>query len=98
MRSWSFTAEVWLWPGEAAWHFVSLPKDLSAEIKEFYQGRTRGWGSLPVEATLGQTIWQTSIFPDNKSGQYLLPLKASVRKAEAIVAGSNCKVGLEILA
>ncbi|HEY4473963.1 MAG TPA: DUF1905 domain-containing protein [Candidatus Paceibacterota bacterium] len=30
------------------------------------------------------TVWNTSIFPDKKSGSYLLPLKAKIRKAENI--------------
>jgi hypothetical protein len=34
---------------------------------------------------VGKTEWDTSIFPDKKSGVYLLPTKASVRKAEGIV-------------
>lgn len=70
----------------AGWHFISVPKKESAEIKKAYAGRTKGWGSLPVEATIGKTSWKSSIFPDSKSGTYLLPLKAAIRKSERIYA------------
>jgi hypothetical protein len=77
-------ARVWLYPGPAAWHFVTLPKKQSAEIKSLFGKSQRGWGSLPVVATVGRTSWKTSIFADKKSDAYLLPLKAEVRKKEGI--------------
>lgn len=79
--------KVWLYPGAAAWHFVTLPKRQAAEIQDMFGAAARGWGSLPVVVTVGQTTWRTSIFPDKKSASYLLPIKASVRKAEGIEAG-----------
>ena len=83
-------AEVWLYPGESAsWHFVSVPKDISSEIRERFGERSRGWGSLPVTVTIGRTNWNTSIFPDKKSAAYLLPLKASVRAKERIRVGEE---------
>lgn len=93
-----FKAKVWLYPGEAAWHFVTLPGVQSAEIKDKYAGLTRGFGSLPVQVTLGNTIWKTSIFPDNKAKTYLLPIKSAVRKSESIKAGGQAKFSVEILA
>ena len=67
-------SQVFLYPGMGGWHFIGLPKKESQEIKEAFAAKTRGWGSLPVEVTLGKTHWKTSIFPDKKSGTYLLPL------------------------
>jgi hypothetical protein len=58
----------------------------------------RGWGSLPVEVTVGKTTWRTSIFPDKKAGAYLFPLKASVRKKEGISEGDMITLVLEIKA
>lgn len=43
-----------------------------------------GWGSVRVRAVLGGSAWDTSIFPDAKSGTYLLPLKASIRAKEGV--------------
>jgi len=79
-------SEVWLYPGMAGWHFVSLSKAQSEEIKKNYAAQKRGWGSLPVEVKLGKSTWRTSIFPDKRSGTYLLPLKSEIRKKEEIFA------------
>ena len=78
-------SKVFQYPGMAGWHFIGLPKKQSEEIKKSFATKTRGWGSLPVVVTLGKTSWKTSIFPDKKSGTYLLPLKADVRKKEGIM-------------
>lgn len=80
--------KVWLYPGDmAAWHFVNVEKKISEEIKAMRGKSARGFGSIPVRVTIGKTTWDTSIFPDKQSGTYLLPLKASVRRAETIDAG-----------
>jgi hypothetical protein len=84
------TEKVWIYPGDFAnWHFVTLTKKVGQEIKEKYGKNARGFGSLPVEVTIGQTTWKTSIFPDKSAGSYLLPLKAKVRKLEDIEAGET---------
>lgn len=90
-------AKVWLYPGLAAWHFVTLPKKESDEIKELFSDMKRGWGSLPVKVTIGETSWKTSIFPDKKAGAYLLPIKAELRKKEKISAGDLVGFLLEVL-
>lgn len=89
-------SEVWLYPGMAGWHFVSIPKKQSAEIKGNFHSMKRGWGSLPVTVTVGKTSWKTSIFPDKKTGTYLLPLKAEARKKERIVAGESITFSIQI--
>lgn len=92
---------VWLYPGPptggGSWHFVSIPQDISEDIKNNFGDMKRGWGSLPVMVTIGKTSWRTSIFPDKKAGGYLLPLKADVRKKEGIVADDKIELLLEIL-
>lgn len=92
-----FTAKVWLYPGESAnWHFVTLPPRMAAELKTRFHGLTKGFGSLPVTVTIGDTAWQTSIFPEKYSKSYLLPLKAAVRKKEDIYAGDEIAVSLTV--
>ncbi|MEK7146411.1 MAG: DUF1905 domain-containing protein [Patescibacteria group bacterium] len=91
-------SKVWLYPGMSGWHFISVPKKESEQIKEVFGALKRGWGSLPVEITLGKSTWRTSIFPDKKSGTYLLPLKADVRKKERILNGDSVNFLLEIKA
>jgi hypothetical protein len=81
----TFKAKVWVYAGQAAWHFVSVPKKESTRIKALFGGLQRGFGSFPVTVTVGKTSWRTSIFPDSKTGTYLLPIKAEVRKKENLV-------------
>jgi hypothetical protein len=93
-----FTAPLWLWAGKGAWHFITLPEDESQVIRMAVPrgGQNRGWGSVRVTATIGATSWNTSIFPDKKSGTYLLPVKAGVRKAEAFAVGDAVEVTLSL--
>jgi hypothetical protein len=90
-------SKVWIYPGKAAWHFVNLDKKQSQTIKRLFGGLSGGFGSLPVTVTLGKTKWKTSIFPDSKSGTYLLPLKSKVRKTENVTAGETIKFEIEIM-
>jgi hypothetical protein len=82
-HSFTFISQLWKYSGESAWHFITLPLDVSARIKFLQSGR-RGFGSVRVLATVGKSAFETSVFPDSKSGCYLLPVKASIRKAEKI--------------
>jgi hypothetical protein len=90
-------ARVWLYPGMTGWHFVTIPKNISDEIKQLFKDRTRGWGSLRVQVNLGETSWQTSIFPDKKEDAYLLPLKSEIRKKENITENDLINFILEVL-
>jgi hypothetical protein len=102
-------SEVWIYQGastpssnaaamKGAWHFVTLPKKQSEDIKKNFANVKRGWGSLPVMVTVGKTKWKTSIFSDKKSGAYVLPIKSEVRKKENIVKGKTVSFSLEIQA
>lgn len=80
-----FKAEVWKWPGFAGWHFVTLPKKISAEIKKF--GKSYGAGFVKVEAVVGKTTWMTALFPHKDSESYLLSIKKKVREKEGVWEG-----------
>ena len=80
----------------AGWHFLMVSKKESDEIKKHFGTKKRGWGSLPVAVTLGKTNWKTSIFPDKKSGTYLLPLKADIRRKEEVAQGDTVTFTLDI--
>ena len=94
--SFRFEARVWLYPEMAGWHFVSVPSEVSNRIDFSFGDRKRGFGSLPVVVTVGKTEWRTSIFPDKKSGCYLLPVKANVRKKEGISENDVIKIVIGI--
>lgn len=81
-------AKVWRWKQDAGWHFATVPKAQSAQIRSRFAGVRRGWGSVPVRVKIGQTEWETSLFPQGKTGSYLFAIKASVRNAEGIEEGS----------
>ena len=92
----TITAYLWLYPGHASWHFITIPQDISSEISTTYAEHKRGWGSLPVTVTVGNTTWETSIFPDKEAQGYLLPVKALVRKKETIRADQEITFTLQI--
>ena len=95
-----FEAELWVWAArrDDSWTFVSLPVDVSDEIRDRTGGQRRGFGSVRVEARVGTTIWRTSIFPDSKrAGAYVLPIKQAVRKANALTPGDRVAVTVEVL-
>ena len=92
-----FENKVWIYNTvKAAWHFITLPKSLAQEINDLFGDQTKGWGSIPVEVSVGETKWLTSIFPDKKKKSYVLPLKAEVRKSENISEGKAVKVEITI--
>jgi hypothetical protein len=93
----TFTAPLWLWNGKGAWHFITLPADEAGLLRMAVpKGRNRGWGSVRVRARIGETSFATSLFPDSKSGSYLLPVKADVRKAEGLRPGDAVVVTLSL--
>lgn len=88
---------VWIWKGgQGAWHFVTIPAARSREIERNHGGSVRGWGSIPVEVTLGKTSWKTSIFPYSKVKGFILPIKAAVRKKEALKSKDTITFALAI--
>ena len=95
-KQYKVKAKIWLYQGPTPWHFVTIDKKTSADIKENYSKPRRGFGSVRVEVTLGKTIWRTSVFP-TKDGVYILPLKLKVRRAEDIFPGETITFKLEIL-
>lgn len=88
-------SKVWVYPSMAGWHFLSVDRVQSAEIKKKFAPVRRGFGSLPIEVTLGKATWKTSIFP-SKEGMYLLPLKSAVRRAEGVDVGDEVTFAFSI--
>jgi hypothetical protein len=80
----------------AGWHFVTIPKEISENIEKEFDYLKKGWGSLPVAVTIGKTTWKTSIFPDKKTGGYVLPIKADIRKRENISANDKISLLIEM--
>ncbi len=87
-------ARVWRYQGSAAWYFARVPRRASMQIRMARDAPRSAWGSIRVTARIGSTVWKTSLFPDSKSGCYLLPLKADVRRREGIEADATIRVTL----
>ena len=98
----SHSGPLWRWTGASGtgtWHFLTLD-DKAGEalsgtaLMRKLEGMSRGWGSLKVVATIGESRWSTSVFPSKDSG-WILPVKAAVRKAEGLGVGDAVEVTLE---
>ena len=89
-----FNGKIWFWKGPAPWYFVTIPAKQSRDLKAISGFVTYGWGGIPVHVRIGKTEWQTSLFP--KDGRYLVPIKASVRKAENLEEGDKVTILLEV--
>lgn len=88
---------LWLWPGSGAtWHFMTVPAGQSDDIRAHAFASPRGFGSVRVEARIGDVAWRTSVFPV-KSGGYILPVKADVRRRARIAAGDEVTAELKLL-
>lgn len=95
-KRYACTSKVTVYPGMSAWRFLGLREADAKDIRERFGKSAKGWGSIPVSVTIGNTTWRTSIFPDKKSGSYVLPLRAEVRKKEGIQDGDAVSFDLTI--
>ncbi len=93
----AFEAELWEWDArdDSSWVFVSLPIEVAEEIKDMTPP-ARGFGSVRVGVRAGESEWKTSVFPDSKSGTYVLPVKKAVRKAEHLDLGDTATFELTV--
>jgi hypothetical protein len=89
-----FSGPVFEWRGPAPYHFVAVPADDAADLKELASEVTYGWGMIPVLLRLGETRWETSLWP--KDGGYYVPIKDFVREAEGVGLGDVVELGLVV--
>jgi hypothetical protein len=89
-----FTAALWEWKG--SWVFATLPVEMSADIKHFTRHSARGFRSVRVKVRIGDTDWDSSLFPDKESGAYFLPIKIAIRKAEGLEIGDSVDVAINV--
>jgi hypothetical protein len=96
--SYALRTKLWPWHShKTTWYFLTVPQKIAEEIRLGDAGPKRVvFGSLKVQATIGASSWSTSIFPSAEHRTYLLPVKASVRKAENLVVDKLIKVKLEV--
>lgn len=98
MARYAFDAPLWVWEAhEGSWHFVTFPTDVADEIEDQQSGPRRGFGAVKVRVTVGGTTWTTSAFPSRGQESLILPVKAAVRRAEALSAGDTVTVAIDLV-
>lgn len=93
---------LWRWTTPAApavWFFVTIDSAAGEKLSgtamlRRLEGAGRGFGSVKVAARIGDSRFQTSVFPSKELG-WLLPTKASIRKAQGLAEGDLVTVDLE---
>lgn len=92
------------WQGEkATYHLVSFTGDDAellagnALMQKLELGRKRGFGSVKVIATVGETTWKTSVFPQNKQSEWILLVSKKVMRAEDLAPGDTLNVSISPL-
>ena len=91
-----FDGPMYEWRGPSPYHFVAVPEDEVEQIRETAAFVTYGWGMVPARLTLGDTEWETALWP--REGGYVVPLKDWVREAEDVVLGQVVEVTVEVVA
>ena len=98
----NITTALRIYHGEkAVWHFLSIEDEEAAQVKFFTDPantgkKRRGWGAVKVKATIGDTTWETGMFPSKDTGGYFLPIKKQVRTAEKLLVDSEVTINLII--
>lgn len=97
------TGPLWRWTsstGTGTWHFLTIDGEAGEALSgtalmRRLEKSIGGFGSLKVVARIGDSTFKTSLFPSKELG-WLLPVKASVRKAEGVSEGDVVEVVLEV--
>ena len=92
---WEFEGSILYWRGPAPFYFVPLADEVVDDLAPVANEVTYGWGCIPVEATIGDTDFTTSLFP--KDGGFLLPVKVAVRRAEGVDEGDVVAVRMTVV-
>jgi hypothetical protein len=62
-----------------------LDSDNGDAVQHVANALTYGWGVVPAEVTIGDTIFSTSLIP--RSDTFFVPLKKMVREREGLALG-----------
>lgn len=100
-----FAAPLQIWTNEAengSVGFVILPAEAAEQVaghelvRRLELGKRRGFGSVKVTATIGDSTWDTSVFPQKGRESWFMAVKVAVRRAEGIEEGDLVEVELEL--
>lgn len=92
------------WQGErGTYHLVVITGDeaeaiaMHARLHRLEYGRQRGFGSVKVMARIGSTEWKTSVFPQDRSTEWILLVSKKVMRAEDLTEGDPVALELKLL-
>ena len=91
-----FSGVIWKHKANGGWFFVSLPKDISKEIREHLKWQEEGWGRMKAAANVHGLEWDTAVWFDKKLDTYLLPIKADIRRKAGLNLDDNISVCISI--
>lgn len=104
MESITATLPLRRWQGEkATYHLVGFTGDEAealtghALMQKLEMGQRRGFGSVKVTATIGETTWKTSVFPQDKQSTWILLISKKVMRAEDLAPGDQITVSVSPL-
>ena len=104
METVSLTAQLGRWQGDrGTYHLVVIAGEeaeqiaLHARIHRLEFGARRGFGSVRVAARIGASLWNTSVFPQQKQSEWVLLVSKKLMQAENLAAGDELTVELELL-
>lgn len=91
-----FSTKIWKHDGPGGWYFVSLPKNMSKEIRKNLGWQEEGWGRMKVLAEIREFRWETAIWFDTKMNVYILPVKAKIRKKGNLEINTELEISIWI--
>lgn len=83
----SFIDAVQKFPGTGGWVYVAVPKKYTGELKK----KQVAWGMYPITAEVKGHKWNTKLML-LKGGDFMVALRADVRKKTGVVVGDRVKV------
>lgn len=92
----NFSGKLWKYNGQGGWFFISLPTEISKEIRENLKWQEEGWGRMKITAQIERFEWDTAIWFDKKADTYLLPVKAVIRKKARLELDDTISVNISI--
>ncbi|MGC6511179.1 MAG: DUF1905 domain-containing protein [Parvibaculales bacterium] len=95
--AYAFDGEVAVMKGKKADYFyVALPREISDHIRHFTAHIQRGFKSLKVQAHIGSSHWDSSIFPSTRENTFILLLSKKIRTAEGLAKGDITHIELNV--
>ncbi len=91
----AFDAVVIQWRGPAPFFFAAVPEHHAPAIREAARTASYGWGCVPVTAEANGIRFTTSLIP--RDGNYLVPLKNTVRAEAGITLGDAIAMTIVII-